>query len=240
LNSSMSSFKRQIGKLLILLTFITMVFSFGAVMLFLPPESTFEKTYGSGHLAKVMFVHVPFAVVSFLAFVIAAYYGATYLRWRDIRFDLLSCASAEVGLLYAFVATLTGAIWAKYAWGTFWNWDPRQVTMIVVLSAYCAYFALRSAVEGEEQKAIASSAYSVVAAFASFVNYFVLLNWLPSLHPQRVLLSKGSMGTDYRIVLLLSIIAHILLCVCLIRLCASCKWLEYRLVLLRTRGGLSD
>lgn len=239
MNSGMGFFERQIGKLLILFTFVVMVSSFGVVMLLLPPESTFERAYGSGHLAKVMFVHVPFAVVSFLAFVIAASYGATYLRRRDVRFDLLSCASAEVGLLYAFVATLTGAVWAKYAWGTFWNWDPRQVTMVIVLSAYCAYFALRSAVEGE-QRAIVSSAYSVVAAFATFVNYFVLLNWLPSLHPQRVILSRGSMGADYRFVLLLSIVAHSLLCVCLIRLCASCKWLEHKLLMLRTRGGLND
>lgn len=208
------------------LTFVLMVLSFGAAFLWLPPAEEFAKAYGSGQLAKVMFIHVPSATVGFLALVAAAIYGAIYLRTRKMHYDAIGCASAEVGLLYALIATVTGAIWAKYAWGAFWNWDPRQVTIVVVLSAYGAYFALRCAIEDEERRAIISSAYAIVAAIMAFVNFFVLINWLPTLHPRLVILSRSGMGIEYRIVLFISLLAYGCLCACLIRISARVRLLS--------------
>ncbi|MFA4029522.1 MAG: hypothetical protein GDYSWBUE_000549 [Candidatus Fervidibacterota bacterium] len=218
------------------LTFILMVLSFGAVIFWLPPAGEFADAYGSGQLAKVMFVHVPLAIVGFFALAAAAIYGACYLRTRDMRCDAFECASAEVGLLYSLLATITGAIWAKYAWGALWNWDPRQLTMVVVLSSYGAYFALRSAIEDEEQRAVISSAYAIVAAFMAFVNSFVLINWLPTLHPRLVILSRSGMGVEYRIVLFISLLAYGCLCACLIRLSA----MTYLLWALQTHAARSD
>lgn len=207
------------------LTFILMMLSFGAAFLWLPPADEFARAYGSGQLAKVMFIHVPLAIVGFFALVAAAIYGAIYLRTREMYYDAVGCASAEVGLLYALIATATGAIWARYAWGAFWNWDPRQVTMVVVLSAYGAYFALRCAIEDEERRAVISSAYAIVAAIMAFVNFFVLINWLPTLHPRLVALSRSGMGIEYRIVLFISLLAYACLCACLIRLSARIRLL---------------
>ncbi|MCS7254354.1 MAG: cytochrome c biogenesis protein [Armatimonadota bacterium] len=206
------------GDLLFQITFALMVLSFCAVIFWLPRAEEFANTYGSGGLAKVMFVHVPLAIVSFVAFVAAAIYGIFYLRTREVRYDALECASAEVGLVYALLATVTGAIWARYTWGAFWNWDPRQVAMVVVLSTYAAYFALRSAIEGEEQRMVISSAYAIFAAVMALVNYFVLINWLPTLHPRHVIFSRSGMGFEYRVLLFISLLAYVGLCACLIKL----------------------
>lgn len=227
----------NIFALLLLLSFILMVVVFGAVIFWLPPAKGFVGVYGNGSLAKVVFVHVPLAMVSFLAFVGAAFYGIRYLRTMEMHYDIFEVACAEVGLLYALLATVTGAIWAKYAWGAFWNWDPRQVSMVIVISAYGAYFALRSAIEDEEQRAIISAAYIIVAAIMTFINYFVLLNWLPTLHPKLVMLRRGYMSGEYRFLLLLSLFAHVGLCTCLIRASAICHLFKMHLLGLREMKG---
>ncbi|HID08356.1 MAG TPA: hypothetical protein EYP10_14545, partial [Armatimonadetes bacterium] len=117
-------------------TCAVMVVTFAGAIYWVKPAQAFGQIYGSGYVAKVMFVHVPLAIVSFVAFVVTAAYSIAYLRQRDIRHDVRASASAELGCLFALLATITGAIWARCTWGEYWNWDPRQITVVVVLATY--------------------------------------------------------------------------------------------------------
>ena len=119
-----------------------------------------------GIIQKIFYFHVSIAVVGLLAFAVGGVYGIRYLRARDPRMDEVSSVSIGIGLVFAVLVVITGSIWAKASWGTWWVWtDPRLVTFMIVLLLYAAYFVLRSSVEGELRMRY-SAIYSV-AAFAS-------------------------------------------------------------------------
>ena len=119
-----------------------------------------------GIIQKIFYFHVSIAVVGLLAFVVGAIYGIRYLRSREERFDEISSIAIGIGLAYSVLVVITGSIWAKASWGTWWVWtDPRLVTFVIVLLLYAAYFVLRSSVEGELR--LRYSAIYSIAAFAS-------------------------------------------------------------------------
>ncbi len=144
-----------------------------------------------GEKARIMFFHVPTAWLSSLAFVISMIYGIQYLRKKRMDDDNKSASAAGLGFLFCFLATATGAIWAKFSWGTYWNWDPRQTSIFVLLLIYGAYFALRSAVEVEEKRATLSAVYSIIAAVTMPFFMFIMPRILASLHPEPILNVQG-------------------------------------------------
>lgn len=119
-----------------------------------------------GIIQKIFYFHVAIAIASLVAFGVACIAGIAYLRTRQVRFDEVSSASIAIGIGMAVLVVVTGSIWAKASWGTWWVWtDPRLVTFLIVLLLYAAYFVLRSSAEGERRYRYAAI-YSV-AAFAS-------------------------------------------------------------------------
>jgi len=141
--------------------------------------------------ARIIFFHVPTAWLSVVAFVSSMIYGIQYLRRRRPEDDIRSASAAGLGFLFCFLATVTGAIWAKFSWGTYWNWDPRQTSIFVLLLIYGAYFALRSAVEVEEKKATLSAVYAIIAAVTMPFFMFIMPRILASLHPEPILNAQG-------------------------------------------------
>jgi heme exporter protein C len=143
--------------------------------------------------ARIMFFHVPTAWLSALAFVMSMIYGIQYLRNKRLEDDIKSTSAAGLGFLFCFLATATGAIWAKFSWGTFWNWDPRQTSIFVLLLIYGAYFALRSAIEVEEKRATLAAVYSIIAAVTMPFFMFIMPRILASLHPEPILNVQGKL-----------------------------------------------
>lgn len=139
--------------------------------------------------ARNIFFHVPIAWTSVLAFFMAFYYGIQYLRTKNQDYDLRSVSSAGLGLMFCILATVTGSIWAKFNWGSFWNWDPRETSIFILLLIYGAYFVLRSAVEDEEKRATLSSVYSIMAGVTVPFFVFVMPRIMSGLHP-------GSLGDE--------------------------------------------
>jgi heme exporter protein C len=92
-------------------------------------------------------------------------------------------ALSSVATLYAVLATITGAIWARFNWGVFWNWDPKQTSIFLVLLIYAAYFLLRGSIEDPERRARLSSVYSILGFVAAMMLFFILPRLLPGLHP---------------------------------------------------------
>lgn len=119
-----------------------------------------------GIIQRIFYFHVSIAIASLVAFGVAAVAAVRYLRTRDERHDEVSSICVGIGLAFSVLVVLTGSIWAKASWGTWWVWeDPRLVTFVIVLLLYAAYFLLRSSADGERR--MRYSAIYAVAAFAS-------------------------------------------------------------------------
>jgi heme exporter protein C len=169
-----------------------------AAFLFAPPLAKFQQP----EAARIIFFHVPNAMVASLAFVVAMVYAGRYLKRRNLMDDAKSAIAAELGLLFAVLATVTGSLFAHIQWGFWWNWDPRETSMLMLLLVYAAYFALRAAVDGTEKRASLSAVYAILALPAMIFLMFVLPRITVSpLHPNNTLSTRDGLGTEYRIVL---------------------------------------
>ncbi len=157
--------------------------------------------------ARIIFFHVPTAWLSVLAFITSMLYGIQYLRRKNPLDDIKSSGAAGIGFMFCVLATVTGAIWAKFTWGEFWNWDPRETSIFILLLIYGAYFALRSAVEVEEKKATLSAVYAIIAAVTMPFFIFIMPRILQSLHPEPLLNAQGKvhMNTTMLMVFLASL-----------------------------------
>jgi len=93
--------------------------------------------------------------------------------------------SAGLGLMFCILATVTGSIWAKFNWGSFWNWDPRETSIFILLLIYGAYFALRSSLSSDEVRARLSAVYSILAGLTAPFFIFVMPRIVSGLHPER-------------------------------------------------------
>ena len=152
-----------------------------------------------GQSSRILFFHVPMAWVAFLAFLAAGVWSVRYLAFgRRRRDDRAAAAAIELGLLFGILATTTGAIWARVMWGAYWNWDPRQTSIVIALLFYAAYLALRNAIADPPTRARLSSAYaSLGLAVAPFL-FFVLPRLGFTLHPEPVLNASGRIEMESR------------------------------------------
>lgn len=160
------------------------------------PKFTFAYVLALGDRARVLFFHVPTAWITVLAFLISMVYSIGYLRKRDILYDYKAAGAASLGLIFCILATVTGSIWAKFNWGSFWNWDPRETSIFMLLLIYGAYFALRSAIESEESRAKLSSVYSILSFITVPFFIFILPRIVESLHPDPIVNTEGKIKMD--------------------------------------------
>jgi heme exporter protein C len=154
-----------------------------------------------GDKARIIFLHVPTAWLSVLAFLLSMIYSIQYLKKRDIIYDIKAVSAAEIGFLFSILATVTGSIWAKFSWGSFWNWDPRETSIFILLIIYGAYFSLRSAIDVPEQKAKLSSVYSIIAFVTVPFFVFIMPRIIESLHPDPIINAQGKINMDGKMML---------------------------------------
>ncbi len=143
----------------------------------------FPNIPGLGENAKIIFFHVSTAWISVIAFLMSTIFSIKFLRKKDLDDDVKAVTSAELGLVFCILATVTGAVWAKFAWGEFWSWDPRQSSIFALLLIYGALFALRSAIENDEKRAQLSSVYSIIAFVTVPFFVFIMPRIMKGLHP---------------------------------------------------------
>ncbi len=185
------------------------------------------RNFPSPSTARIVVWHVPMAMLSVVWFVFAAILGLRYLLTRDLAFDERSTAACEVGLLTTVLATLTGAIFSKMQWAGglnspwyagYWQWDPKQIAILIVIIIYAAYFALRMSVDEPRRRAPLASVYAILAAASVPFLYWVLpqLPAFDSLHPQDVI--RQGMDTPYRVTFWLSTLGFLGICAWLYQL----------------------
>jgi heme exporter protein C len=158
---------------------IAMAFLFLAIYLvfsYAPIETTMLE------VQKIFYFHVSSALTVFLAFGVTCLFSLLYLIKRNDKFDTVAAASAELGIVFCTIVLLTGPIWAKPAWNTWWNWEPRLTSTLILWLMYIGYFILRSALTGEKKKV-----YSAVLGILAFLDvpivYFSVEIWQGNLHP---------------------------------------------------------
>lgn len=153
---------------------------------------------GLGDTARILFFHVPMAWLATLSFLISAVASIFYLRHRQKNYDIWAVSSAQIGLIFAILATITGSIWAKKIWHSYWNWDPRETSIFILLLIYAAYFALRSAVDVDEQRAKLAAVYSIIAFVTVPFFIFIVPRVYESLHPDPLINPEGKIKMDSR------------------------------------------
>lgn len=154
-----------------------------------------------GEASRIFYYHIPLAWICVIAFAMAMVYSIRYLKTRNIAEDDKAVEAARLGLIFCALATVTGSIFAKVTWGSFWNWDPRETSIFVLLLLYGAYFALRGAIQVEEKKAALAAAYAIFAFITVPFLIFVMPRVMPSLHPNESVVNKEmqfTMGVTVR------------------------------------------
>jgi heme exporter protein C len=169
---------------------------------------------GDGDTARIVFFHVPPAMFSSLFFMVAAVYAFRYLKGTGEAslFDLKSAVAMELGFLCCALATITGSVFSGAQWGSYWNWDPRQTTIVFMLLTYAAYLVLRGAAAGDpKRRGNLSASFVLVGLVPSIFLIWVIPRVVESLHPPNVVASRSGMSADYKMVFWPSVLAFALL-----------------------------
>ncbi|WP_104022906.1 cytochrome c biogenesis protein CcsA [Gemmatirosa kalamazoonensis] len=200
-------------------------------IVFTPIEAT------QGPAQKIFYVHVPSAFIAlYLCFALLAVTSALYLWLREERLDRVAESAAEVGLTFMTVTLLTGPLWGKPIWGTWWTWDARLTLTLFTWLIVLGYLTLRNAIEDRGQRARYSAVLGVLAGLlVPFIHLSVYL--FRTLHPQPILLkpSAPSLPPEQLTTFLFSFGAFFLLFVALLR--ARYRYAVDRDRLAELRGG---
>lgn len=169
-----------------------------------------------GHSSRIIYFHVPVAWVSVLSYIVSGVYSIRYLMEKERKSEVLekrAHASAVLGLLFTVLATVTGSIWAKMSWGSYWNWDPRETSIVILLLIYVAYLSLRSSMQGSSGRGRISSVYLIISMAVMPFFVFVVPRVYQSLHPQTIINpgKKALLDASMRLVLFLGIASFTLL-----------------------------
>ena len=157
------------------------------VWVFTPPAAHM------GFSQKIMYVHVPSIYVAYLAFAVVFAASIVYL-WRSSRVaDRLAKVSAEIGLVFGFLALASGAIWGRPTWGVYWVWDARLTSTLILLFIYAAYVLLRISAGNENARSRLAAIIGIVG-FMNIPLVHVSVTWWRTLHQPSTLFKLGSDG----------------------------------------------
>lgn len=132
---------------------------------------------------RIFYFHLPANIACFVSFFAYFVGGIGYWRTRQRKWDILMVAGLELGVFFSLIGIVTGSIWAAYAWGTFWTWDPRLTTVTIMLVVYLAGWMLRSAVEDPNRKAALTAVFGIIGFVNVPLVYFSTRFFPAGLHP---------------------------------------------------------
>ena len=115
-----------------------------------------------GFPPKIMYLHVPTFIATYVAFFVVFAFSIAYLWKRDLMFDQIAKVSAEIGLIFCALLLVTGAIWGRPTWGTYWVWDARLTTTLLLFLIFMGYFLLRMSVNDREKEARLASVLGII------------------------------------------------------------------------------
>lgn len=159
----------------------------GMVFFYAPTEAT------QGPVQRVFYFHVSAGWVGMLSFLAAAVSGILYLVTKRRNWDIIGLSAVEVGVAFIFINIITGSIWARPIWNTWWIWDPRLTTATVMQLIYLAYLMLRQGIEDPDRRARFGAVYTILG-FASVPLTFFSARLLRTIHP--IIFGSGDPSAD--------------------------------------------
>jgi len=169
---------------------------------FAPPD------YQQGEGYRIIFVHVPAATLSTMAYATMAFAAGVGWIWRMQVAHAVAASCAVIGASFTFLALVTGSLWGKPRWGPYWAWDPRLTSELVLLFLYLGYMGLRGAIDDIGRADRASAVLAVVGVVnLPIIHYSV--DWWNSLHQGHTVLKfgKAAMPSSMLVPLLLMLVA---------------------------------
>jgi heme exporter protein C len=163
-------------KILTLVTVLLMAIAIAMVFLYAPLEAVM------GQVQKVFYFHVASTWVGMLGFLVSAVAGIVYLRTKKPNWDVVGVAGVEIGMVFTFIGIVSGSIWARPAWNTWWTWDPRLTTTTIMELIYFAYLMLRQGIEEPEKRARFGAVYTIIG-FISVPLTFFSIRIFRTIHP---------------------------------------------------------
>jgi len=171
---------------------------------------------------KIFYFHLPIAISAYFSFFIVFVSSILYLRKKEQKWDIVSLAAAEVGVVFALLTLISGSIWGRSAWGAYWvSWDVRLNTSLILFLIYISYLMIRQAVEEPEKRARLSAVFGIIG-FISVPISFLSVRFYSKMHPCVVPPCPGGggggIGGDVLYYLLANFAAYFLLAATLIML----------------------
>src|SRR5436190_1666628 len=193
-----------VSLVLLALTFIGMMTSIFMIFLYVPTDAI------EGIPQRIFYFHVPIAWIGMLAFGVLAVASIGYLWKKDERWDWLARASAEVGTIFITLALITGSIWGRTTWGTWWTWDARLTTTLILWFIYIGYLMLRSYM-GRTPASARSGAVLAIIGVIDVPIIYESVNWWRTLHPQAEVGTPGALPPEVVLTLTISLVTFTLL-----------------------------
>jgi len=167
----------RLPKILYSATVISMLVSFYFIFIF----AAEEKTMGAAQ--KIFYFHVSSAWVAFLAFFVTFVFSILYLIKRKRILDTYAYISAEIGVVFTIIVLLTRPIWARSAWNTWWVWEPRLITTLILFFIYVAYIMIRQMDGVWDKKARLAAVFGIIGFADVPIVFFAIRWWQTKFHP---------------------------------------------------------
>ncbi len=216
MNRTLDSAPNRVLTVLTVVAVLMFVMAVGMALFYAPTDR-------QGDVQRLFYLHLGTFMGGALAFFIGAIASVAYLVWRGEGWDALALASIEVGLVFSGFTIVSGAIWARPIWNTWWTWDPRLTSAAIMWLAYAAYLMLRNGIDEPGRRARFAAVYGIVA-FSSVIFTTVITRVRPdTIHPVVVGPSpqnaQGSFGLEspaMRVTLVFNIVTFVVLTITLI------------------------
>lgn len=174
--------------------------------LILSPPDAFQGQY-----VRIMYVHVPSATTAYLAVATVAVASLLYLWKRRPAYDHVAHSAAEIGVLFTGLALVSGMIWGKPVWGTWWTWDARLVTTAILFLIYVGYLLVRELAEDPERGARLAAVIGIIGALDIPVIHYSVV-WFRTLHqPASIVRGDIQMAPPMLAALMVNLAAFVLL-----------------------------
>ncbi len=186
------------------LTMVGMLASIWLIFFYAPMDAIEQDAQ------RIFYIHVPSAWIGMLAFTITAIAGIVYLVRSDERWDWLARASAEIGAVFLSIALVTGSLWGKPIWGTWWTWDPKLTATLVLWFMFIAYLMLRSYMGRTHAGARAGAVLAIVGVIDVPIIYEAT-TWWRTLHPSAEIGQQGALPSSVVLTVMVALVTFTLL-----------------------------
>jgi len=189
-----------------------------------------------GDVQRIFYFHVPLAWLTYLAFFVVFASSVLYLWRRSERWDVYARCSAEIGVVFTTLVLVTGSLWGRPIWGTWWSWDARMTSTLILWAIYVVYLMLR-AYSTDPARGARYGAVLGIIGFADVPIVQMSVVWWRTLHPGPVvsLESNGSLPPAMLLSLAISLVAFTLFYAWVMRLRLRIEWLKDEIAVARDR-----